>query len=135
MLLVGERVRPARVWVAAAVLAGATAAAGLWVASWVDPERKAPVWWGEWAAMLRLPRNLAHAVVGGSVVVLTAVLAALTRWTQGRSGWLSFFTVLLVLALAAQVWLGVLLMFDGSDAVSGLSGFRRPAVQVVGADG
>jgi uncharacterized membrane protein len=131
MFVIGERVRPARWWMGAGVLGLCTAAAGVWVGSWADPEGRAAHWWDELVAAMTLPRNVAHVIVGVGLVVVTLVLAVVTRWFKRRTGLLGVFSGILVLLVAAQVWLGVLLMFDGSDKVSSLFEFRRPVVQDV----
>ena len=59
-----------------------------------------------------LTRRLAHAIVGTVIVVDSLILALLSRVARRRATVLAAFALPLVLALAAQVWLGVLLLFD-----------------------
>ena len=54
-----------------------------------------------------------HIVFGASILVLVLILALLTRFAPRSRVFLSGFALLLVLVMAAQVWLGVLLIFDG----------------------
>jgi uncharacterized membrane protein len=96
-----------RFWLVTALLALLTAAGGLWV---VEPSSVQ-----EAIDYLRNPdflRPLAHSIVGASIVVLSLILAMITRWGPRRKVMLSIFAALLVLCLAAQVWLGVLMLFD-----------------------
>jgi peptidoglycan/LPS O-acetylase OafA/YrhL len=49
-----------------------------------------------------------------SLIVLPLILAALSRWAPRQRIVLGIFGLLLVLAISAQVLLGVLLQFDGA---------------------
>ena len=51
-------------------------------------------------------------VAAGTIVVLVLLLAALARWARRRRLLLATVGLLLLAALAAQLWLGVLLMYD-----------------------
>ncbi len=96
---------PGRFWLLAALLGVVTAAAGLWVMN---------VW--DWRELQRFwldhHRELGHVAGGTSIIVLSLVLAAVTRWARRSGGILGILSLLLVLAVAAQIWLGVLLAFD-----------------------
>jgi uncharacterized membrane protein len=65
-------------------------------------------------------RRLAHVIAGGSIVVLPLFMALFSRVARRSRAILGLFSLLVVAALAAQVWLGILLMFDqakvGPDA-------------------
>jgi uncharacterized membrane protein len=99
---------PARFWLLTVVLGLLTAAAGLWVMEIWNWEQLRRFW-------LDHHRELAHAAGGTSIIVLSLLLAAVTRWAR-RSGWLmGILSLLLVLAVAAQIWLGVLLAFDSME--------------------
>jgi uncharacterized membrane protein len=96
---------PARFWLLAALLGILTAAAGLWIMQIWNWDHLQRFW-------LDNHRELAHAAGGTSIIVLSLLLAAATRWAR-RNGWLlGILSLLLVLAVAAQIWLGVLLAFD-----------------------
>ena len=69
--------------------------------------------------------------LGGVIVVLMGVLAGLGRWGRQRRGWLAVCAAALLLCVAAQVWVGVLLMFDGSDRAAPVWRLREPTVQKV----
>ena len=56
-------------------------------------------------------RRLAHVIAGGMIVVLPLVLGAMARWGRSRL-FLSIIGFILALAIAAQVWLGILLLYD-----------------------
>jgi hypothetical protein len=94
-----------RWWLLAALFGLGTAAGGLWVAN---------VWdWPHLRAMLEAEnRNLWHSILGSSIVVLSLLLAITTRVARKNKWVLSFFSLLLLIAVAGQIWLGVLLMYD-----------------------
>jgi uncharacterized membrane protein len=54
-----------------------------------------------------------HIIFGSSILILTLVLALITRFAPRSRVILSGFSLLLVLAMAGQIWLGILLTFDG----------------------
>ena len=54
-----------------------------------------------------------HIVFGASILVLALILALLTRFVPRSRVILGAFSLLLVGVMAAQAWLGVLLIFDG----------------------
>ena len=107
-----------RFWLIAALLAVCTAAGGYWI--WADQS-------SEWAfhrfwnevmvtkGRLNYDRSAVHVWVGVSLIVLPLVLAALARWAPRQKSVLAVFASLLVLAIAFQVFLGVLLQFDGGS--------------------
>jgi hypothetical protein len=113
-------VHPARFWLTAMLLAIGTGAAGVWVAGWS---------WEQIKSMLPQPRDLTHIILGGSIVLLTLILAIITRWAGGRKWLMGALAALLVLVVAGQIWMGILLMYDGSDKASSLYQFRKPPVQ------
>jgi uncharacterized membrane protein len=59
-----------------------------------------------------LTRRLVHTATGASIIVLLLLLSAIARITAGRRFVVLLFTMLLVVAVVAQVWFGSLLMFD-----------------------
>jgi hypothetical protein len=102
---------PARFWLLAFLLGVTTAVAGLWLAGdWklvalLGPNRK-----GTWRT--DIGRMGVHVIGGVSIVVLSLLLALITRVSRRARGVTVFFVLLLLLAVAAQVWLGILLLFD-----------------------
>jgi uncharacterized membrane protein len=126
LIVVGEPVYPARFWLLAAVLGLATAAAGVWVAGWT---------WDQLQPLLGQPRDLMHIVLGASIILLALILAGLIWSGRGRAWTIGAVAMLLLLVVGAQVWVGILLMYDGSDRASSLYQFRRPTVQDTGGQG
>jgi hypothetical protein len=126
LIVVGEPVYPARFWLVAAMLGLATAVAGICVAGWS---------WKQFQPLLSQPRDLMHMVLGASIIVLTLMLAGLTWSGRGRAWAIGAVAMLLLLVVGAQVWVGILLMYDGSDRGSSLYQFRKPTVQDAGGQG
>jgi len=86
--------------------------------------------WEQMQPLLGQPRDLAHICFGVSIVLLALILGALTRWGERRRWLIGAAGVLMIGLVAAQVWVGVLLMYDGSDKGSSVVRFRAPTVQV-----
>lgn len=112
------RVPASRFWVLTALLALGAIASGLWFGDFlrpwpriIDPEhlRRALTHIKEAGSA----REGLHIVFGASILVLVLFLALLTRLAPRSRVFLSALALLLVLVMAAQVWLGVLLLFDG----------------------
>lgn len=107
----------ARFWLLSAFLLIVTALVG----DWIIAQDNGWTIQGIWDA-IRMPveengpavtRRLAHLIAGGVIIVDTIILALLARFAPRQSILLLAFALPLVLALAAQIWLGVLLLFDG----------------------
>jgi len=104
------------------------ALAGFWILAGEDSWRPSALWHaitdrqmnsGRW-----LTRLLAHLIVGASLLLLPVALLLFARWLpRARALWLILST-LLAIAIAAQVWLGVLLLFDGS--LGGVTKWNAP---------
>jgi uncharacterized membrane protein len=125
-------VPPARFWMLAFLLAVLTAAGGWYLLArsssgaffdyrylWAVitnpdqlPEREQNTVFG-----VPMTRRLAHVIVGSAIVVFTLLLAMCGRWAPRNRGLLLVFAVLLLGALAAQVWLGSLLLFDTNSGL------------------
>jgi hypothetical protein len=97
----------------------ATAAVGYWTmtgsdvltkAGWVDFKDEVLRYTG-WPPS----RHLAHLILGLALVVLPLLCAMLAWLSPRKRGMLIIFSSLLVLVVAAQVWMGVLLTFDGGS--------------------
>jgi uncharacterized membrane protein len=56
-----------------------------------------------------------HIVFGASILVLVLVLAAVGRWAPRSRGFFSLLSLVLILLMAAQTWVGILMLFDGGD--------------------
>ena len=76
-----------------------------------------------------LTRRLAHVLGGSTTVVLTLVLAALARWGRERRVLIALCGLLLVAAVAAQLWLGILLMYD--TPAGPIHRFQQPEAEVL----
>lgn len=99
----------ARFWALGALLALTTIASGWWMffdGAWDfnvmrdyvrDPEHQ---------------RVFFHVVFGASLVILPLILALFTRFAPRARIFLWILTLCMIAVLAAQIWLGVLLMFD-----------------------
>lgn len=122
----------ARFWILAAVVAVLTILGGFWIGDFFKDTSR----FG-----LRLNRSLhflfsgdgvnlrrmgMHIVFGGSILLLTLVLAILTRWKPRARALLATFSSLLILAMAGQVWMGILLLYDSDKGP--ISGFQKPPV-------
>jgi len=120
----------ARFWMLTALLAIGALLTGLWFGDFLLP-------W-PWiinrdhfqSAIKHIPdarqaREGLHIVFGASILVLTLILALLTRFAPRSRVFLGAFAFLLVLVMAAQIWLGVLLIFDGDHGP--LARFKNPA--------
>src|SRR4029079_6182021 len=117
-------VPPARFWLLGCLVVLATAGVGIYLlgspheintydpkAMWEEisqyklknPDSRFPV-----------TRQLAHVVGGGSIFLLMFLLAILGRWAPRQRVLLTLLALVLVAIVAAQVWLGILLMYDTS---------------------
>jgi uncharacterized membrane protein len=111
---------PARFWMLAFLLTLVTALVGYWVlardsSNWKPQDLWQLINFRDAAAEQNpfgLTRRLAHVLGGGSIAVLTLVLAMLGRWAPRARVFLALFAVLLLAVIAAQVWLGVLMLYD-----------------------
>ncbi|CAN5701595.1 hypothetical protein BH09PLA1_BH09PLA1_26990 [soil metagenome] len=63
-------------------------------------------------ASLKMTRRLAHLIAGSSIIVLTLLLAVFTRVGPRKKIVVMLLGLLLLATIAAQVWLGTLLLFD-----------------------
>lgn len=99
-----------RYWLLATAFALGTSVAGLWIVK---------VWsWPNLLDMLKgEKRNMYHSILGTSIIVLTLVLALVTRIARRSKVAISLFSVLLFLAIGLQIWVGVVLTFDGPKVI------------------
>ncbi len=108
------RIPSGRFWLLAALAFIATAALGYWVMTGQDFFRK-----DGWETFvdtlkggLKDNRYLAHVILGGAMLVIALICAILAAAAPRNSVILGFFALLLILAIAAQIWIGILLTFD-----------------------
>jgi uncharacterized membrane protein len=109
-----------RFWLVTALLALLTMAGGWWI---VNPT--SPQFVQEYLSDPEHNRALAHSITGATIVVLTLILAMITRWGPRQKVLLSIFALLLILALAAQVWFGIAMLFDTTGGP--LTGYNAAA--------
>jgi hypothetical protein len=107
--VVMSRVPAARFWLLAALAALITIGVGVWLLAsgaetWVVKDLIAFV--------REAPRRLFHVAAGSAILILSLILAALARWAPQQKGLLTIFVILLLAAVAVQVWLGILLLYD-----------------------
>jgi len=108
---------PARFWIVAAILAVLTLTAGLYVGGFLIFTKGIDMAQLRGAIVgLGMPsqrRIGAHIVIGSSILVLCLILGGLGKWAPRHREFLGLTALLLILAVAAQVWVGTLLLFDG----------------------
>jgi len=111
-------VRVGRIWTLAWLLLVLTAVSGLAILA-IDAHS---IDWGTiWDSISKpieqndpsVTRRFAHLIIGVVIVVDSLVLALLSRFARRRATVLAMFALPLILAMAAQIWLGVLLLLDG----------------------
>ncbi len=106
-----ERIPAARFWILTFLLTVATSAAGWWVLGDGNGTYRPQDLWKLVTADGYL-RRFAHVAGAGAIIVLPLLMALLARFARRSHLMAGFFAFLLVSALAAQVWLGALLLFD-----------------------
>ncbi|HEV2294601.1 MAG TPA: DUF2231 domain-containing protein [Tepidisphaeraceae bacterium] len=108
-----SRVPSARFWLLTALFALATTGFGWWVLLRSESVQNMWDFGGLWHQHIRLhPRRMVHVIGAGAIVLLPLLLAIIAR-AAPRKRWLIFaFALLLILAVALQVWLGILMMWD-----------------------
>ena len=114
------KVYPARFWVLAMVLALLTAGAGMWYTEGMDFASlqtargvltKGASSAGRAEMSLGHKQLLYHILLGGAVIALPLLLAALTRFTRSRVI-TALFGLVLLGAVGLQVWMGILLLYQ-----------------------
>jgi uncharacterized membrane protein len=105
-----------RFWFTAAFLALLTLAAGLYVGGFIILPKVL-----DWSHLRDALANLAtagqrriglHIILGGGILILCLILAALGVWAPRQRELLGLSALLLILAVGAQIWIGTLLLFD-----------------------
>lgn len=108
----GPTIYPARFWLLAFLVAAGAAVVGLWVANdWTLEEGFRDAL--EDPTLRKQARGFYHVIFGASIILLPLLLALITRIMRRGKIIVGLFVLLQVLALAAQFWLGILLLFDG----------------------
>lgn len=110
---IGQHTPACRFWLLGALTAILTAAAGWWeLAGNSHTWSFAELWRDVISNSVRL---IAHSIVGGSIILLPLILAAAARWLPRQKWVLIVLAALLLIAVAAQIWLGILLLFDSPE--------------------
>ena len=138
------RLPVSRLWLLAALVAASASATGIWFLAGPD---EAGTWepkrlWSMISPNADNPgqRRLAHVIAGATIVVIPLLLALVTRVSRRPKVLLTLLGLVLLLAVAAQVWLGVLLMLDtpggsiyrfNDGVVPGTAPATVPATQAV----
>jgi uncharacterized membrane protein len=105
------RLPVSRTWLLATLLALGAAVAGVWTVAGTDGLRHLDV--GRLMTQVKSSqRMLLHGATGVTIVVVPLLLALVTRVSRRPKVLLTLLGLVLVLAVSAQVWLGVLLMLD-----------------------
>jgi hypothetical protein len=106
-----EHIPVARYWLLTFLVSAAASLAGWWV---LGDEHETYRPQDLWNLVMTdgYVRRMAHVIAAGALVVLPLFLAVLARVARRSRGTAGVFSLLLVLAMGAQVWLGVLLLFD-----------------------
>jgi uncharacterized membrane protein len=107
------RLPVSRTWLLAALLAAGAAVAGFWFLGGRDELR---MWEPKrlWAEVQpdKGQRRIVHVATGVTIVVVPLLLALVTRVSRRPKVMLTLLSLVLLAAVAGQVWLGVLLMLD-----------------------
>jgi hypothetical protein len=106
-----ERVPAARFWLLTFLLTALTGLAGWWaLGDEHETYRPQDLW--KLVTGDGYIRRLAHVIAAGAVAVVPLFMALLARVARRSRAMVGLFALLLIAALAAQVWLGALLLFD-----------------------
>jgi uncharacterized membrane protein len=117
-------VPPARFWLLGSLLILCTAGVGIYLLGGphgidnFDPKAM----WEEISnpqkndgSRFPVTRQMAHVIGGSAIFVLMFLLAILGRWAPRQRVLLTLLALVLIAVVAAQVWLGILLMYDTSS--------------------
>lgn len=127
-----------RFWVLAIVAGVFAAFLGLWALSRPD---EAATWAPTelWATITDkadnpdapMNRRTAHVLMATAILLLSAALAAFTHWVPNRKRVIAIMALLLVVTIGTQLWLGILLLYDGKGVQAGQRFYQfRPPEQV-----
>jgi hypothetical protein len=108
-----SRVPSARFWLLAALFALLTAALGWWLVVDQEGVNNAFNLAGMWKDQIQpYPRRMFHAIAGVSILLLSLLLAIIASTAPRARGLIFLISLLLIVAVAAQVWLGILMLWD-----------------------
>jgi hypothetical protein len=114
-----RRPKPARFWFLAMLLVILTVAGGIWtlaheMGTWNLKTLRDTITETDGPA---LTRRLAHVITGVVILADTLVLAVMALMRSRSRLMLAIFASPLILAIAIQIWLGILLVLDGPAGV------------------
>jgi uncharacterized membrane protein len=120
----------ARFWLLTCLLGVITIAGGLYVSHSDEIQAKQNVFKAVWEEInpahneggQKINRLFGHVTAGAVILLTPLVLAGLARFAPRHRIGLGIFTLILLVAVAAQIWFGVLLLFD--TPVGSISKFR-----------
>lgn len=119
-----ERIPIARYWLLVFVISAVTSLAGWWVLGyWHGTYAPKELW--KLVTAAGYVRRFAHVIGAATVITLPLVMALLARFARRSRGAAALFGMILVLALAAQAWLGVLLLVDQAKVGDGVKDWYR----------
>jgi hypothetical protein len=122
--ILADRPKPARFWLLAALLALLAVGSGWWtMAHFFETWNVKELWERLIDVETTGTRRLWHVGAGSAIVVLLLVLAVVARFAVTRAFIISLLSLLLLVTVAAQVWIGSLMMFDSS--LGPLGSFNR----------
>jgi uncharacterized membrane protein len=108
-----SRVPSARFWLLAALFALLTASLGWWLVVDQEGVNNAFNLAGMWKDQIQpYPRRMFHAIAGVSILLLSLLLAIIASTAPRARGLIFLISLLLIVAVAAQVWLGILMLWD-----------------------
>lgn len=116
-------VRAAWIWMLAFALGLITAAGGLWIIALYEGWQPEALWKAINEGDVRWTRRLVHLIGGSVIIVCTLMLAILARFGRKNRLGLVLFAPPLVLAMALEVWVGILLLLDSSEGP--ITGFKQ----------
>jgi hypothetical protein len=114
-----EHIPAARIWLLVFLVAVCAALAGWWtLAHWYEMYRPKDLW--DFVVMHGYARRRAHVLGAGTILALPLLMALLARFARRSRVAITLFGVFFVAVLAAQVWVGALMMFDQPKAPDGM---------------
>jgi hypothetical protein len=93
-----------------------TAGFGWWVLLRSESVQNLWDFGGLWNQHIKISdRRMVHVIAAGAIVFLPLILSLVARFSPRKRGLIFGLGLLLILAVALQVWLGILLMWDTPD--------------------
>jgi uncharacterized membrane protein len=106
-----ENVPAGKFWLLTFLVAALASLCGWWVLGTEHQTFKPADLW-TLVTTQGVTRRLAHVIAAASIIMLPLFMALLARFARRSRFMIGIFSMLLIAALAAQVWLGILLLLD-----------------------